>query len=154
MAPILTIYRAIAPIVAPILLVILIVQSIRADGFLWFDGLSDKLAACESVNARANEASRIAADKARDEGRTAAEAAALDLLQKEQDRRKATDQTIADLRVQISKLRPISPPPIVLPGQPEPPIVITPLALPRECRLDQSALDVIRSMLNNQRGVR
>lgn len=37
------IYRLIASILAPVLLGGLIYQSVRADGFLWFDGLSDQL---------------------------------------------------------------------------------------------------------------
>lgn len=144
-------YRFIAAIAAPILLVGLLVQSIRADGFLWWDGLSDKLAACEAVNAKANERAREAADAAREQGRIAAEAAALDLIAKEQARREQTDKTIADLRALVGKLRPISPPPIVVPGEP---ILITPSMVTTSCDFKQEPLDAMRNAINASRGQR
>lgn len=137
--------------VAILFLALLIIQTIRINGFLFIPGLEDQLAACQSVTARANEAATKAADAAREQGRLQAAADTQALLEAEMKRRENTDKVIAQLQVQVSKLRPISPPPVVIPGQPLPPVVVTPPALPAVCRLDQTALDSIRATLNTQR---
>lgn len=138
--------------VAALLLVALMVQTVRISGFFFIPGLEDQLAACQSVNSRANEAATKAIADAREAGRLQAEAAAKRLLEGELKRREDTDKVIADLQKAVSKLRPVAPPPVILPGQPLPPIVVTPPQLPAVCRLDQAALDSIRGTLNVQRG--
>ena len=141
-------YQLVASFLAPVLLAALIFQSVRADGFLWWDGLSDQLRVCEDRNKAVEDATKVAADTAREEGRIAAEAASARLLEGAIKGREKSDADVAALRVLVSRLRPIAPPPIVIPGQPLPPVVVTPPALPRECRLDQPALDAIRATIN------
>ena len=135
----------------PILLVGFLIQTVRIDGFpLFGDGLRQKLTACENVNLAANQLAQDAVAKAREEGRITAAADSLKLVQDETERRKVTDKTITDLRIMVARLRPVPPRPIVVTGPP--PVRLPPL--PVACKLDQTALDSIRSALNEQRGMR
>lgn len=143
-------YGLAASILFPIVLALLIFQSVRADGFLWWEGLSDRLEACQTLNDRANAAAKADADRAREEGRISAEADAKRLLEEEVKRREGTDKTIAELRRLVDRLRPQ---PVVVREPGAPPIVVTPPALPRECRLNQDALDGMRATVNRQRGL-
>jgi len=145
-------YGIIARIGAPVLLVLLLVQTARIDGVpIFYRGLVAQLDACEDLNTEAAKKRDEAIVAAREEGRVGAALAAQELVANEIRRRSDADKVIEDLRNRVSKLRPVAPPPIILPGQPEPPIIVTPPALPAVCRLDQGTLDSIRATLNAQR---
>jgi len=145
-------FGPIAAAVAALAVLGLVVQTIRIDGFPFFGpGLRGRLAECENVNTLAAKERDDAIAKSREEGRASAALDAQGLISREVERRAAADKSIEDLRLQVSKLRPVAPPPIILPGQPEPPIVVTPPALPAACQMNQEALDAIRLNINAAR---
>lgn len=153
-------YNLIAAFAAPVLLVALLLQTARVDGvpFL-YTGVAEQLAECKLDALRANNAALEAAEKAREEGRVSAENDSKVLLEAEAKRRINTDKNVVALRALIARLKqaptqtaPQAPTPLGGAGGTAPLPHALPPAPGLACALEQTALDALRSRLNQGRG--